>query len=246
MLTIDILTIFPDFYDSPLKTGIIRRAIERGIIYVNVIDIRRFVATRHDKIDDYPFGGGAGMVMKPEPLFRAIRYIERGRGGRPKIFLLTPQGKKFSQNDAVKLSKLKRFVLICGRYEGIDERVAERLVDEELSIGDYVLSGGEIASLVVTEATTRLIPGVVGNKESVSSDTFSGKFLKYPQYTRPRSYLGMEVPKVLLSGNHKEIEKWRLMESIKRTISKRPDSINRDNLTDEEKGIIKGWGGKGM
>jgi tRNA (guanine37-N1)-methyltransferase len=230
MILIDILTIFPDYFESPFRIGIIKKAIDGGLISIRLVDIRRFSAHRHNQVDDYPFGGGAGMVMKPEPIFRAIRHIQQGGGYKPRIILLSPQGERFSQDKAARLAEYRRLAFICGRYEGVDERVSERLVDEELSIGDYVLSGGEAAALVIIESLSRLIPGVVGNQESVSGDTFFGKFLKYPQYTRPRDYLGMSVPPVLVSGDHGKIEDWRACQSISRTVERRPDLVDPDLL----------------
>jgi tRNA (guanine37-N1)-methyltransferase len=228
MILIDILTIFPDYFESPFRIGIIKKAIDGGLISIRLVDIRRFSAHRHNQVDDYPFGGGAGMVMKPEPIFRAVRHIRQGGGYKPRIILLTPQGERFSQAKAVKLAGYKRLAFICGRYEGVDERVSERLVDEELSVGDYVLSGGEAAALVIVEALARLIPGVVGNQESISGDTFSGNSLKHPQYTRPREYLGISVPPVLVSGDHGKIDKWRASQSISRTMERRPDLVDPD------------------
>ncbi|MBN1881297.1 MAG: tRNA (guanosine(37)-N1)-methyltransferase TrmD [Deltaproteobacteria bacterium] len=236
-MRIDIITLFPDFFVSPLKTGVLKRAIDAGIVYIHVVDIRRFTVTKHRIADDYPFGGGAGMVMKPEPIMRAIRHLGKG-GLRPRTVLLTPQGRTFDQKTALRLSKYYRLAFLCGRYEGVDERVVARYVDEEISIGDYILSGGETAALVVIEALARLLPGVVGNTESVDTDTFSGSFLKYPQYTRPQEYLGMPVPEVLLSGNHKSIDEWRKRRAAERTIERRPDLLDDDTLTDEEKKII--------
>ncbi len=239
MLIIEVLTLFPGYFESPLKTGILKKAIDKGLINVDIVDIRRFTANRHKSADDYPFGGGVGMLMKPEPIFRAIRNSKLG-GTKPRVILMSPQGKRFSQKEAKRFAGFKKLAVICGRYEGVDERVSEKLVDEEISIGDYILSGGEAAALVLIEAVIRFVPGVVGKDESVSTDTFSYKFLKYPQYTRPGSYLGMEVPDVLTSGDHKKIAEWRRRESIRRTVERRPDIIDPDDLTEEEKRIIEG------
>jgi tRNA (guanine37-N1)-methyltransferase len=238
MILIDILTIFPDYFESPFRIGIIKKAVDAGLISIRLVDIRRFSASRHNQVDDYPFGGGAGMVMKPEPIFRAIRHIRQGGGYKPRVILLSPQGTTFTQVRATGLAGYKRIAFICGRYEGVDERVSERLVDEELSIGDYVLSGGEAAALVIIEALSRQIPGVVGNKESVSGDTFYGKFLKYPQYTRPQHYLGMSAPPVLVSGDHAKIDDWRIDQSISRTVRRRPDLIDDGMLTESERKIV--------
>ncbi|MBN2225629.1 MAG: tRNA (guanosine(37)-N1)-methyltransferase TrmD [Deltaproteobacteria bacterium] len=237
-MLIDILTIFPDYFESPFGIGLIKKAIDAGLISIRLVDIRHFSASRHNQVDDCPFGGGAGMVMKPEPIFRAIRHIGRGGGYKPRVILLSPQGIRFTQDRAVQLAGLKRIAFICGRYEGVDERVSEGLVDEELSIGDYVLSGGEAAALVIIEALSRQIPGVVGNKESVSGDTFYGKFLKYPQYTRPQHYLGMSAPPVLVSGDHGKIEDWRMNQSVSRTVQRRPDLIDHGTLSESERKIV--------
>lgn len=239
MRVIDILTIFPDYFESPFRIGIIQKAIDARLISIRLVDIRRFTASRHNQVDDYPFGGGAGMVMKPEPVFRALRHIQQTGGYKPYIILLSPQGTTFTQQKAVELAGRRRIAFICGRYEGVDERVSERLVDEELSIGDYVLSGGEAAALVIIEALSRQIPGVVGNKESVSGDTFYGKFLKYPQYTRPQHYLGMSVPEVLTSGDHGKIDRWRQNRSISRTLTRRPDLVKHDLLDEAEREIVQ-------
>ena len=238
MRVIDILTIFPDYFTSPCRIGVIQKAIDAGLISIRLVDIRRFSANRHNQVDDYPFGGGAGMVMKPEPIFRAIHHIRQGGVHNPHVILLSPQGKRFDQEKAIELAGHKRIAFICGRYESIDEHVSERLVDEELSIGDYVLSGGEAAALVIIEAVARQVPGVVGNKESVSGDTFYGGFLKYPQYTRPQQYLGMSVPPVLISGDHAKIDEWRLTQSVLRTVRRRPDLIEYDSLTESERRIV--------
>jgi tRNA (guanine37-N1)-methyltransferase len=245
MLKIDVLTLFPEFFDSPLKTGIIKKALDAGLVSVNPIDLRGFTTDRHRMADDAPFGGGAGMVMKPEPIIRAVRHIQ-GVGEKPRVILLTPQGRTFSDREAKKLKRYRRFVLICGRYEGVDERVTESVVDDEISIGDYVLSGGEAAALVIIEAVARLVEGVVGKMESVAEDSFSNSLLKYPQYTRPRRYLGMGVPEVLLSGNHEKIAEWRLAESIRRTVERRPDIIDGEKLTKKEREIVEKVVGKKM
>jgi tRNA (guanine37-N1)-methyltransferase len=237
MRRIDILTIFPAFFESPFSVGIIRKAIDGGLVRIRLVDIRRFSANRHSQVDDYPFGGGAGMVMKPEPIFRAVRYIGQG-GHKPRVILLTPQGERFTQKTAERLASLNSFALICGRYEGIDERVSERLVDEEISIGDYVLSGGEAAALVIVEAVSRQMPGAVGNEESISGDTSFAGLLKYPQYTRPQSYLGIPIPDVLVSGDHKKIEAWRRGQSIGRTFGRRPDLIEQVTLTERDREVI--------
>ncbi|MBN1573999.1 MAG: tRNA (guanosine(37)-N1)-methyltransferase TrmD [Deltaproteobacteria bacterium] len=242
-MKIDVLTLFPEFFESPLKTGIIKKGLDEGLITVNPVDLRDFTTDRHKTADDAPFGGGAGMVMKPEPIFRAVRHIQGGRikrrEGKPRIILLTPQGRRFSDREAKRLREFGRLVLICGRYEGVDERVSEGLVDDEISIGDYILSGGEVAALVIIEAVARLVEGVVGKRESVEKDSFSNSLLKYPQYTRPSKYLGMEVPEILLSGDHEKIAEWRLVQSVKRTLSRRPDILEGKELSEKERLIIE-------
>ncbi len=209
-MKIDILTIFPHIFKSYLKESIIKRALEKKIIEINIHDIRDFSKDKHRKVDDTPFGGGAGMVMTPQPLYDAITHIKRTNKG-PVIFL-TPQGKTLTQPKTEKLAKNKEIILLCGRYEGIDQRIRETIVDEELSIGKYVLTGGELPAMVVLDAVSRLIPGVLGKEESHMEDSFSKRLNRkkeYPHYTRPAKFKKMEVPEVLLSGNHKEIEKWR-------------------------------------
>ena len=236
----NILTIFPEYFQSPIKLGMLRIAQEKKLIKINVHNIRDYTDDIHRSVDDNPYGGGPGMVMKPEPFYKAISKITnrkslKGIKKASEIILFSPKGKKLNQKMLMELSKEKRFILICGRYEGIDERVRESLSTKEISIGDYILSGGESASLIFIEAITRLIPGVLGDKESLNEETFSRGLLEYPQYTRPKQFLGMEVPEVLLSGNHKEIKQWRMKKSLEETIKKREDILNMINLTDEEK-----------
>ncbi len=233
----DVLTIFPGFFDSPLKQSILRRAAEAGLIDVSIHNIRDYTTDRHRTTDDAPYGGGAGMVMKVEPVVRAIESM-KGQGTEALVVLVTPQGVPFSHELAEELSRRRRLVIVCGRYEGVDERV-RAFVDMEISIGDYVLTGGEIPALVIMDAVSRLIPGVLGAEESPKSDSFANGLLEYPQYTRPEVFRGLRVPPVLLSGNHGEIEKWRRAESIKRTLRRRPGLIRGAKLTDEDKKLIK-------
>jgi len=231
-LSFDIITIFPEMFKSVFSESIIKRAIEKKKIEINISNLRDFSSDKHKKVDDKPYGGGAGMIMKPEPIFRAIGYIKSERStfvGAPnqksKVVLLTPQGERLTQGLAKKLSKLKHLILICGHYEGVDERVRKYLVDLEISIGDYVLTGGEIPAMVLVDCITRLIPGVLGEKESLTFESFQGNLLEYSQYTRPKAYRGLKVPQVLLSGNHKRIEKWRKRQALKITKQKRPDLL---------------------
>jgi tRNA (guanine37-N1)-methyltransferase len=229
----DILTIFPGMFSSPLEESIVGKARERGLIEVRVHDIRDFATDRHQMTDDRPFGGGEGMVMKPEPIVKALRAI-RDIGPPSRSVLLSPQGRLFNQEIARELSTLPRLTLICGRYEGIDERVAEFFTDDQISIGDYVLTGGELAAMVVVDATVRLLPGALGNVCSAESDSFSEPVLEHPQYTRPQDFEGLSVPAVLLSGNHASIRSWRRGQALLRTRIRRPDLFDRLILTAED------------
>lgn len=232
-----ILTLFPKIFESPLQESIIRRAVERGLVSFNVVNIRDFAEDTHRTCDDAPYGGGPGMIMKIEPVYRAMEYLEK-TVGKPKYVLLTPQGRLFDEGTAMRFTRNNHICLVCGRYEGLDERVLT-LVDEEISIGDYVLSGGEIPALVLIEAITRCIPGVLGNDQSSIDESFSNGLLEYPQYTRPEVFMDMEVPSVLLSGNHEEIRKWRRREALRKTIFKRPDLMNRFTPTEEDRKFIR-------
>jgi len=234
----NILTIFPQFFDSPFSTGVLKKAQERGLIEIRVHDIRQFTSDKHRTVDDKPYGGGSGMVMKPEPLGDAIKATKL-KEAKSLVMLTTPQGERFSDKIAKELSGFEQLVIICGRYEGVDERIRELYVDKEISIGDYVLSGGEYAASIIIDAVSRFIPGVLGNEASPYDDSFSEGLLEYPQYTRPEIYEGKYVPEILLSGNHKEIENWRKKESIKRTYSRRPDLLDRANLKVEDLEFIK-------
>jgi tRNA (guanine37-N1)-methyltransferase len=237
---IDIVTIFPKMVRGPLEEGIVARAIAKGLLEVVVHDLRNFTTDRHRVVDDMPFGGGPGMVLKPEPLFRAVDAI-RGRAGQPDAIVLTsPDGKRFTHADAGRLSALGHVVILCGRYEGVDERVRLGLATEELSIGDYVVSGGELPALVITDAVARFVPGVVGDESSVTRDTFARGLLDFAQYTRPAEFRGLTVPPVLLSGHHAEIDRWRRREALKRTIERRPDLIvEADALDPEDRALLK-------
>jgi tRNA (guanine37-N1)-methyltransferase len=222
---IDFVTIFPQMVKAPLAEGIVGRAITRGLLDVAVHDLRDFTTDRHRVVDDVPFGGGPGMVMKPEPFFAAVERIRETRGAPAAIVLTTPDGATLTHRDAERLSGLPHVVLLCGRYEGVDDRVRHHLATEEMSIGDYVLSGGELPALVIADAVARLIPGVVGDEASVTRDSFARGILDFPQYTRPAVFEGHEVPAVLLSGHHAEIEKWRRREALARTFERRPDLL---------------------
>jgi tRNA (guanine37-N1)-methyltransferase len=220
----DILTIFPGMLEGPLSESILRRAREAGILDVRVHDLRRWSAPPHHRVDDVPYGGGAGMVFKPEPIFAAVEELSI-EPPRPWVVLLSPQGRRLDQSLACELSRRPRLLLVCGRYEGVDERVREKLVDEEISIGDYVLSGGEPAAAVVVDAVGRLVPGVLGDPLSAERDSFSDGLLDYPHYTRPAEFRGLRVPEVLLSGHHAAIERWRREAALAVTARKRPDLL---------------------
>jgi tRNA (guanine37-N1)-methyltransferase len=237
----DVLTLFPGFFDSPLAAALLGKARERGLIEFAATDLRDFATGRHRQADDSPYGGGEGMVMKPEPLAAGIEFLRANSPGAP-VVLLTPQGKRFDQDVAERYAHLPGLVLVCGRYEGVDARVVP-LVDEELSVGDFVLAGGEAAALVVIEAVARLVPGVVGNEDSVVNDSFPHR-LKYPQYTRPREFRGQAVPDVLLSGDHDAIDAWRRRESLKRTLELRPDLLEKFPPDEEEAEVLRGMGRK--
>jgi len=268
-MKIDILTIFPDFFRGPLDYGIVRRARETGLVEVGIHDLRNFTKDRHRTVDDRPFGGGEGMVLKPEPIFECLESLggltsrpERVTGStKHSVILLSAQGRRLDQALAADLSALERIVLICGRYEGVDERVSEHLADREVSIGDYVLSGGELGAAVIVDTVTRLIPGAVGNEastrqESFTGDAFAGKsarvtldsgpsstcvsggLLDYPHYTRPADFRGMAVPEVLVNGNHDQIRRWRRRNALAKTLRNRPDLIERVALTEEDKDLL--------
>jgi tRNA (guanine37-N1)-methyltransferase len=228
----DIITIFPEFFDSPLATGLLGRAVERGLLDVRRHDLRKWTHDRHRTVDDAPFGGGAGMVMRPEPWFEALDELPAE--GPAHVILLAPDGRPFDQRAAARLARQPRLVLCCGRYEGVDERVRSR-VDEVLSVGDFVLPGGETAALVVLDALVRLLPGVMGNASSATDESFSGGLLEYPQYTRPAVYRDLEVPEVLRSGNHGAVARWRRDQAIERTRRVRPDLLAGAELTEEER-----------
>jgi tRNA (guanine37-N1)-methyltransferase len=265
----DILTIFPGFFRGPLEHGITRRAGEMGLVKIHVHDLREFTHDKHRTVDDRPFGGGEGMVLKPEPLFECLESLglaeREGRvsgRARESVILLSAQGRRFDQKVAAELAALDRIVLICGRYEGVDERVADFLADRELSIGDYVLSGGEMAAAVIVEAVARLLPGAVGNDASTRQESFtrheesdstdgpnstcgSGGLLDYPHYTRPAEFRGMAVPDVLISGNHEEIRRWRRQRALEKTLRNRPDLLEDAELSEEDSKLLAELLGRG-
>jgi tRNA (guanine37-N1)-methyltransferase len=234
----DVLTIFPEIITAYLNKSILKRAQDSGVLDVKVYNIRDFAEGRHKVVDDHPFGGGAGMVFKPEPIFRAMDALKVDGVAR-KVVLLSPQGRPFNQSVAEDFSREdQRLVFVCGRYEGIDERVRISLVDEEISIGDYVITGGELAALVIIDAATRLVPGALGDERSSEDESFSWDLLDYPHYTRPREYRGLNVPQVLLSGNHSEIQLWRRKEALRKTLKERPDIIKKVELSDLDRKML--------
>jgi tRNA (guanine37-N1)-methyltransferase len=234
----DIVTIFPELVNAGLGAGIIGRAREAGRLDIAVHNLRDFTTDRHRVVDDVPFGGGPGMVLKPEPLFAAVETLAAERGRADAVLLMSPAGRVFRQDDARRLAALEHIVVLCGRYEGVDERVREQVATEEISIGDYVLSGGELPALVVVDAVARLIPGVVGDEQSVEEDSFSRGLLDHPHYTRPAEFRGQRVPDVLISGHHGEIRRWRQREALRRTAERRPELLKTAPLNDEERALL--------
>ena len=238
-MRIDVLTLFPEMFNGILDCSIIARARERGLVKIQLHDIRTHTHDKHHVVDDYPYGGGAGMVLKPEPIFEAVEAIkaELGQSAVP-VILLSPQGRLFDQSVAVNLSRHDNIILICGHYEGVDERVGEYLATDEISIGDYLLSGGEIAAMAVTDCLVRLIPGVLGSEESLNEESHVDGLLEYPQYTRPETFRGWVVPSVLLSGDHGEVARWRRQQSLLRTSKRRPDLIEKAVLSKDDRKFL--------
>ena len=238
MIKFDVLSIFPEMFTSPLNFSLLKKAQEKGLLNISLHDIRSWADDKHKMTDDAPYGGGCGMVMKVEPVEKALAAI-RSPEDDPVVVLMTPQGDSFNQKIAAQLAEKKQIIIICGRYEGVDERIREHLVDREISIGDYILTGGELAALVLIDAVSRLIPEVLGNPQSKIGESFSENLLEYPQYTRPASYKGLLVPDVLQSGNHAQIEQWRRRESLKRTYQRRPDLLKKIKLSAEDKKTLE-------
>ena len=239
---IDILTLFPQMFDSPFSASILKRAIDRKLVSISLHNIRDHTHDKHHTVDDYAYGGGSGMMLKPEPIFETVESIKSGYANQESsqlpVILLTPQGRCFSQEIAYELSQCGHLILICGRYEGVDERVREHLVTDEISIGDYVLSGGEIAAMVVVDAVVRLLPGVLGSEASAIDDSHATGLLEYPQYTRPAVYRGWSVPQVLLSGDHAQIAQWRREQAIQRTLERRPELLDKASLRLEKRQLV--------
>jgi len=241
-MQIDILTLFPEMFTGPFGSGMLKRAIERNLVKIAIYNIRDWTHDKHHTVDDYPYGGGAGMVLKPQPIFEAVEAVTGSSESQPKdevpVILLSPQGRLFSHRIAAELAQYRRMILICGHYEGVDERVIEHLVTDEISIGDYVLTGGELPAMVLTDAVVRLIPGVLGSDESALEESHAEGLLEYPQYTRPPEYRGYIVPEILLSGDHGAVARWRREQSVSRTLKRRPELLDKACLTSEEKRII--------
>ena len=235
-MNIHVLSLFPDMFTGVFGSSILKKAQEKEAVSLKVSDIREFSNNKHKQVDDYPYGGGAGMVLKPEPMFQAVESITEGRN--PRIILMCPQGERFTQKKAEELAKEEELVFLCGHYEGYDERIRTHLVTDEISIGDFVLTGGELPAMTVIDAVVRLLPGVLGQEDSHIQDSFSTGLLEHPHYTRPAEFRGMKVPDVLLSGNHANIDKWREQESLKRTFERRPDLLEEMELTPQQKEFI--------
>lgn len=232
MMQIDILTLFPEMFTGVLGQSILQKATEKSAVNYNVVNFRDFADNKHSTVDDYPYGGGAGMVLKPQPIFDAVAALkENAKSKSPRVILLCPQGERYSQQKAEELASEEHLIFICGHYEGYDERIRENIVTDEISIGDYVLTGGELGAMVVVDSVVRLLPEVLGNQESHMKDSFSTGLLEHPHYTRPADFRGLKVPEVLVSGNHKLIEEWRNKESLRRTLLRRPDLLEKIALT---------------
>lgn len=236
-MKIHVLSLFPDMFTGVFGSSILKKAQEKGAVELAVTDIREYSENKHKQVDDYPYGGGAGMVLKPEPMFNAVEAITEGR--KPRVILMCPQGERFTQKKAEELAKEEDLVFLCGHYEGYDERIREHLVTDEISIGDFVLTGGELPAMTVIDAVVRLLPGVLGQEDSHIQDSFSTGLLEHPHYTRPADFRGMKVPDILLSGNHAKIDAWREEQSFKRTLERRPDLLEALELTDKQLKIIE-------
>lgn len=238
-MRIDILTLFPAMFEGPFSESILKRSIEQGILDIHLTNFRNFAYDKHRQVDDSPFGGGSGMVLKPEPLFRAVQYVKTQSAAQKKrVVLLSPNGVTFTQNKAKELAEYEQLILICGHYEGFDARIEKNLADEAVSIGDYVLTGGELPAMVMVDTIARMLPGVLGSAESAVTDSFYESILEFPQYTRPRSFLGMDVPEVLFSGDHAKIASWRKQQALLQTVKNRPDLLDNYVPDEEEKKFL--------
>ncbi|MEC2077001.1 tRNA (guanosine(37)-N1)-methyltransferase TrmD [Metabacillus fastidiosus] len=238
-MRIDFLTLFPAMFEGVLGQSILKKAQEKNAVHFNVINFREYADDKHQNVDDYPYGGGAGMVLKPQPIFDAVEAIKKESETKPRIILVCPQGATYTQKKAEELAKEEHLLFICGHYEGYDDRIREYLVTDEISIGDFVLTGGELPSMVIADSVVRLLPDVLGNEDSPVLDSFSSGLLEHPHYTRPGDFRGMKVPDVLLSGNHKFIDEWREKESLRRTAERRPDLLNNYPLSEKQKQWLK-------
>ena len=232
-MKIDVLTLFPEMFSGVLSSSILKKAADNQSVNYNVVNFREFADNKHSTVDDYPYGGGAGMVLKAQPIFDAVTQLSSSSS--PRIILLCPQGERFTQKKAEELAEEQHLIFVCGHYEGYDERIREHLITDEISIGDYVLTGGELGAMVVIDSVVRLLPNVLGNQESHQQDSFSTGLLEHPHYTRPADFRGMKVPDVLISGNHRLIEEWRTKESLRRTYMRRPDLLEKIELTEQQK-----------
>lgn len=236
MMNIDVLSIFPEMFEGVFGHSILKKAAEKEAVQYNIVNFRDFADNKHQTVDDYPYGGGAGMVLKPQPIFDAVADLkEQAKSSAPRVILMCPQGERYTQKKAEELAKEEHLIFICGHYEGYDERIREHVITDEISIGDYVLTGGELGAMVVIDSVVRLLPGVLGSEESHIQDSFSTGLLEHPHYTRPADFRGLKVPDVLTSGNHRLIEEWRMKESLKRTLLRRPDLLEAADLTDKQK-----------
>lgn len=238
-MKVDVLTLFPEMFQGVLHSSILKKAQEAEKVEFNVVNFRDYSDNKHQTVDDYPYGGGAGMVLKPQPIFDAVADLQTKANTSPRVVLLCPQGERYSQKKAEELAKEEHLIFICGHYEGYDERIREHIVTDEISIGDYVLTGGELGAMVVIDSVVRLLPGVLGKESSHVNDSFSTGLLEHPHYTRPADFRGMKVPDTLLSGNHAHIERWRETESLKRTLYRRPDLLEGYPLTDKQKKTLE-------
>ncbi|TMU87808.1 tRNA (guanosine(37)-N1)-methyltransferase TrmD [Bacillus sp. BHET2] len=241
MMRIDVLSLFPAMFEGIFGESILKKATEKEAVTYNVINFRDYADNKHSKVDDYPYGGGAGMVLKPQPIFDAVDALKKEQKSKPRVILMCPQGERYTQQKAEELAKEDHLVFICGHYEGYDERIREHVVTDEISIGDYVLTGGELGSMVVIDSVVRLLPGVLGNEDSPILDSFSSGLLEHPQYTRPADFRGLKVPQELISGNHRLIDEWREKESLRRTYQRRPDLLETYPLTDRQMVWIEEW-----
>jgi tRNA (guanine37-N1)-methyltransferase len=241
MMKIDVLSLFPSMFQGIFGESILKKASEKQAVSYNVVNFREHSDNKHGQVDDYPYGGGAGMVLKPQPIFDAVESLKGEIDTKPRVILMCPQGERYTQAKAEELAKEEHLIIICGHYEGYDERIREHVVTDEISIGDYVLTGGELGAMVVIDSVVRLLPGVLGNEDSPILDSFSSGLLEHPHYTRPADFRGMKVPDELISGNHRLIEEWRERESLRRTFERRPDLLENRSLSDEQKQWIEEW-----